>query len=113
MCLAIALSISSCGIDLCDNSLRNEVVSADGAVVASLFERNCGATTPYIQVVSLRFLDEKLEPEKFEDWVFTIRGRPIVKVTWEGPDKLSISYSGTGYSPTLKNKWRRVTIIHK
>ena len=112
VCLVIALFLTYCGNDLCNNSLYNEKVSPDGKITASFFERNCGATTPYVQVVSLRLSNEKFEPEKFDDWVFTIHGRSKIKMKWEEMDKLSISYSGTGDSPTLKNKWNGITISY-
>lgn len=103
---------ASCGKDLCSNSLYDEKVSPDGKITASFFERNCGATTPYVQVVSLRLSNEEFEPEKFDNWVFTIHGRSKIKMTWEETDKLSISYSETGDSPTLKNNWKEITISY-
>jgi hypothetical protein len=110
--LSITLLLSSCGANLCKNSLRYEKISPDGKITASLFERNCGATTPYVQVVSLRLSTDTLELEKFDDWVFSIHGKSNIKIKWEEIDKLSISYSGTGDSPTLKNQWKEIKISY-
>lgn len=110
LCFAIIAFITSCNNDLCNNSLRDEKISPNRKITASFFERNCGATTPYVQVVSLRFSDKKFNPEHFDDWVFTIHGRSKIKINWEETDKLSISYSGTGDIPTFKSRWGSVLL---
>lgn len=92
--------------------MQDEKVSPNGEVTASFFERNCGATTPYIQVVSLRLSDEKFEPENYDDWVFTIHGRSKIRINWEETNRLSISYSGTGDTPTLITKWKGITVYY-
>ncbi len=38
----------------CGNALKKEVSSKDSAYVAGFFEQNCGATTDYTSIVSLR-----------------------------------------------------------
>ena len=81
ICLAIAAMLTvSCNTELCNNSLHDEKISPDGKFTASFFERNCGATTPYVQVISLRLSNNKLDPENFDDWVFTIHGRSKIKM---------------------------------
>ena len=110
LAMLLFVSLTSCDADLCGNNLIREVTSPDRRYIASIFERNCGATTPYIRVVSLRLTDEKFAPEKNDDWVFTIRGQSGVKVLWVSDGELKITYSGTGDQPTQRRKWKDVRV---
>lgn len=112
ICLTIAAMLMVSCKELCNNSLQDEKNSPDGKFTASFFERNCGATTPYVQVISLRLSNKKLDPDNFDDWVFTIHGRSKIKIDWKDIDELSISYSGTGDTPTMINKWGKIKIFY-
>ncbi|MEK6280524.1 MAG: hypothetical protein AABN95_09255 [Acidobacteriota bacterium] len=53
----IVLAASGCAFLLrssCENTVRSEIKSPDGKYVVTLFERNCGATTDFSTIVSLR-----------------------------------------------------------
>jgi len=110
--LLFAIILSSCNSNFCSNNILLEVVSPNSKYVASIFERDCGATTPYVQVVSLRFIGRKFDPKKTGDWVFTIHGKSDVKIYWDGDTKLKILFSATGDSPTQHTKWQDVTISY-
>ena len=111
--LLLGAFLGSCDASLCSNELINEVASPNGKYIASVFERNCGATTPYVRVVSLHSSDAKLAPEDSDDWVFTIHGQSDVKVSWIADDKLKVSYSGTGEQPTRREKkWKGIVIAY-
>lgn len=102
----------SCDASLCSNELINEVISPDRKYVASVFERDCGATVPYIRVVTLRLSNAKFFAEEYDNWVFTIHGQSDVRVSWAATDKLKIAYSGTGDRPTQREKWKNVVISY-
>jgi hypothetical protein len=104
--------VFACSGIFCGNDLVSESISTDGKYVASVFERNCGATTPYVQVVSLRLSNTKLNPENHDDWVFTIHGKSKVELFWENANRLNISYTGTGDKPTERDSWKNVTITY-
>lgn len=106
------LLLVSCDINLCSNDLIDEVTSPSGKYVASTFERNCGATTPYISIVSLRSANTKFTPEDHENWVFKIRGRSSLEVSWVAIDKIKISYSGTGNEATQRMQWREIAVSY-
>lgn len=108
--LLLAAFLVSCDMSLCSNELIEDVASPDGKHIASMFERNCGATTPYVRIVSLRLSDAKFAPDDDSDWVFTIHGQSVVKMLWVADDKLKVSYSATGDKPTRRRKWEGVTI---
>ena len=107
-----AVMVVACGDSLCSNDLISESISPDGKYVASAFERNCGATTPHVQVISLRLSNTRLNPEKHDDWVFTIHGQSKIDLYWESARKLKISYSGTGDNPTQRVSWQDVAISY-
>lgn len=108
----LVILLTSCDAGLCGNELIDEIASPDGKYVASIFERDCGATTPYIRVVSLRLSDTKFAPEDDDNWVFTIHDRSDVKVSWVAVGQLKISYSATSDQPTQREKWRDVLVSY-
>lgn len=50
--VALAVSLSGC-LDLCGNEVKSEVSSPDQRKRAVVFERSCGATTPFSTHVSI------------------------------------------------------------
>jgi len=108
--LFVSLIITSCGIDICDNDLLFEVSSPDKQYIASVFERNCGATTPYMRIVSSRLSNEEFNPNKHDNWVFNINGQSNIEVNWTSSRELHILFSGTGSQVSQKEKWRDVII---
>lgn len=111
--LFLSVALISCGRGSCSNVIVSEAVSPDKKYTATIFERNCGATTPFIQIVSLRFTKSKFNPENYSDWVFTIHGKTAVKLNWEDTNKLIISFAGTGDQPTKHANWREISISYK
>jgi hypothetical protein len=105
--------IASCDISPCDNLLIKNVKSPNGKYTASVFERNCGATTPFIKIVNLHSSTAKVDFDKDNDWVFTIHGQSDVKVSWLLDDKLKVSYTSTGDTPTQREKWNGINITYE
>lgn len=108
------LSITSCGFDLCENTIIRSSKSPDNRFVATVFQRGCGATTPTLSVVSMRNLSSEQDLDKIEDWVFSIEADSGVEVKWLSDDKLNISYMWQGDSPSRKqNIWKEVSIAYQ
>lgn len=107
------LGLSGCDSELCRNDLINEIQSPDGQYVASVFERNCGATTPYLRVVSLRPAASEFEPDNDKDWVFTIHGKPKIRIAWRGNEDLEVEFSKIDDVPTMRETWRNIRIGFK
>jgi hypothetical protein len=57
--------------------------------MATVFERNCGATTDYVTAVSIREAGTAFSGDRWGD-VFRIKGLPRVSVSWAGPRVLVI-----------------------
>lgn len=111
--LFLLFLLAACNRSICSNEIIDEKVSPNGKYIASFFERNCGATTPYVQVISLRPSNKKYNSENYNDWVFTIHGKSDVKMYWEDNYKLQISFSQTSDNPTQRTQWQEITISYK
>jgi hypothetical protein len=97
----------------CGNRILKEVPSPDGAYVATLFERNCGATTSYYRVVSLRSAGSKFEPEIKDDWIVQVEQQPDILLKWGDARHLSIRSDWSDESPSPRASWRDVTILRE
>jgi hypothetical protein len=69
------------------------MLSPDGKMVATLFQRDCGATTSVASIVSLRKNGEKFKDKKSR-WVFVYAGVNQVFFRWVGNASLQIAYTG-------------------
>lgn len=104
--------LTGCGASLCGNEVITELPSPSKSYVATVFERNCGATTPYVRVVALRPFGSKLNAESHEDWIFTTEGQPTVVIKWIDNNTLEIKSSGGGRPGTQRNVWKQVKIAY-
>jgi hypothetical protein len=107
--LVLTMGLAGCGQPLCGNELLSEARSPDGRYVAAVFERNCGATTPYVRIVSLRQAGDEFDSDQDSDWVLTTRNQPNVIAQWDGNAKLRVSSEGTK-DGTRRSQWRDVAI---
>src|SRR4051812_41299549 len=85
------LLIVGCSKDQCGNEVKMEVISPDGKHIATLFERNCGATTRFDQVVTIRNNGSDFSGGDPENFIFTMVDRPRIKIEWNGATNLLIS----------------------
>ena len=99
----------------CSHSILSEAASPDGRYVATVFERNCGAVTPYTRVVSVRHRESQFDGEDDRAWVFVMKDQPTIQVRWSGQRHLSITtegYSRTSREQRLKTAlWEDVEIV--
>ena len=109
--LVLYLFLVSCD-DLCGNELIQEATSPDGDYVASVFERNCGATTQFIRGVSIRSSEDRFDPDDFDRWVFSTRGQPKLEVSWQGEKHLKVTLTGFGDVSRQKTEWDGVSISY-
>lgn len=109
--LAVGFIISGCG-DLCDNTIAEEYPSLDGTYIATAFIRNCGATVPYITVVTIRNSDSQLDMEAHEDWLFTAYDKATVDVKWKSNEVLLVNFSTTDNNAIQEKHWKDVDIFY-
>jgi hypothetical protein len=97
----------------CDNKILEEVTSPDGAYLATLFERNCGATVPYYRVVSLRATGSTFSPDTQDDWIFTVKERPDMLLKWVDARHLLVRSHWSDETPMPRASWKDVTILRE
>lgn len=86
----VCLIIAGCIESKCENVVLKEIISPNGKQVAVLFERSCGATTPFVQVVMIRESGSAFKADDPESFIFTMRGKHEIGIQWEAADHLII-----------------------
>lgn len=90
------------GLDPCANELIQSATSENGELIAEVNIRNCGATTDYVQVVTINdstvlFIDHYSGQK--------------VELEWQGNENLLIRYpNDLNKSDTLKTNYKGVQI---
>jgi hypothetical protein len=101
----------------CSHSILSGASSPDGRYVATVFERNCGAVTPYTRVVSIRRGGIQFDGEDDRAWVFVMKDQPTIKIRWSGQRHLNIAsegYSRTSREQRLKTaRWEDVEVVQE
>lgn len=96
----------------CRNEILNETVSSDGNLTATAFEQNCGATAPFLRIVSVRATNKAFDSEAEKQYVFVVEGQPDLQVAWDGPRHLSVKFGG-GYRVVRQALiWYGVTVAY-
>jgi hypothetical protein len=99
----------------CENVPAREQASPDGQYVATVVERNCGATSDYLTAINVRSQADPFEGDSADD-VFMMWGLPPLEISWSGARQLLVGV------PTLRGKekiyireasWRDVTITYR
>lgn len=101
----------SLGAD-CEDAIKVEMKSPDGKYIATLYERDCGATTDFSTIVNLRAGSAKFNGE--DERVFVIEGRPQVELVWKGNANLQLDCRGCRAEDIFKQEraWKDVTISY-
>jgi Family of unknown function (DUF5412) len=107
--LSLAAWIGS-GSGTCGTEVVQEVVSPQGHLVAAQYERNCGATTDYVNGVAIRRRDQAF---RYEDSaiVYYVEGHGKFDLKWAAEDHLIINERGSRFKD--EERWHNVRITHK
>jgi hypothetical protein len=99
----------------CASSVLSETSSPDGRYISTVFERNCGATSPYLRIVNLRPKGTPLRVENDSSSVFATEGQPNVEVNWTGPRQLVVVTHGYSRVPNEQRlkaaHWKDVAVV--
>jgi hypothetical protein len=68
--LVLTAGLTACMEPQCANEVLLQRTSPDSRFVATLFERDCGATTGMVRVVALQGDGGTFVAERREDWIF-------------------------------------------
>jgi hypothetical protein len=96
----------------CSNEILNEAASSDGKLTATAFERNCGATAPFVRIVCVRATNAAFDGDAEKEYVFVVEGQPELQVAWNGPDHLSVRFGGGGRVVRQALIWYGVTVAY-
>jgi hypothetical protein len=102
---------SNTGCGLCADTVKSEVPSPNGRYIATAFVRDCGATTGYVTMVSLRKTRTLFGYPK-PTRVLSVDGQPDVALVWGSRDTLSVTYEGGVWFTKLES-WRDVRIVYR
>lgn len=89
----IAALQAACMGPTCHDEILSTVPSPDKKHVATVFERNCGATTDYSQIVALHSSDQKFSADSEDRYVLTVSGRSRPAISWADGNELRIVIS--------------------
>lgn len=110
----IGLASSGCAFLLrssCENTVKSEIKSPDGKYIVTLLERNCGATTDFSTIVSLRESSTEFKPDDLG--VFVVKGQTKIDLTWEGNTRLRLQCQNCRADDIFKQErsWKGVEIF--
>jgi hypothetical protein len=99
----------------CGQSIMLEATSPDGKYIATVFERNCGAVTPFVRVVSIRRRESQFNGDDVRTWVFVTKDQPTIQIRWFGEKQLNVGTEGYSRTPTDQRlkmaHWENVEIV--
>jgi hypothetical protein len=72
----------------CEDTIKTEVKSPDGKYVATLYERDCGATTDFSTIVNLRDSSARFKGDDLG--VVILKGQHKLDLVWDGNRKLRL-----------------------
>jgi len=72
----------------CSDALMYKAESPDHALVATAFERDCGATTDFSRIVTIGRPSDNYKEER--NIVFVVKGQHPVNLKWTAPRKLDV-----------------------
>jgi len=95
----------------CGDTVKTEAVSPGGRYVATVFERNCGATADYSTNVSLREAKESFDPSS-QTPVLTVAGQPTIALEWSTETTLAVAVPEAETFKKLES-WRDVRVDYR
>ncbi len=98
-------------LSLCKDTWQPEVTSPDGKYAASVFVRDCGATTSEYTHVVLR-PTSFLSSYRDDNVVFSVKNDPAVGLQWTDPTHLMIDYENQSKTNVIfrAESWRGIQI---
>jgi hypothetical protein len=95
----------------CADTVKNEVASPGGRYIATVLERDCGATTDYSTNLVVRGFKEPLDPSG-QHLVLTVEGRTPIPLEWTSDESLTVVLPSTELF-TKQETWRDVRIVYE
>jgi len=98
---------------MCSYDIVREFPSPDKRHIALVILGNCGATTPFVSLITVTGPDKKIDL-KGDDYFFSNRGENDIEVIWDGNSALIVSYEGyhVGGNYRKRETWRSYSISY-
>jgi hypothetical protein len=112
----VAATLSACKV--CGETIKMEVSSPSATEVASVIERDCGATTDFVTHVNLRHSDKRLAVDGkgtiTQGEVFTFSGRAALELQWQSDTKFQIACDGCPEKYIFKRDqvWNGIELVY-
>ncbi len=110
--LMLLLLIGGCGIikPLCGDQIKTEKASPDLKYTATVYERDCGATTDFSTIVNLRERSTKFNGDELGPVV--IKGQHSINLDWDGNTRLRLQCRDCRPEEIFKQerRWKDVEI---
>jgi hypothetical protein len=96
----------------CEDTVLKEETSPNRRYTVTVFERDCGATTDYSTIVSVRTFKERFDADKGR--IFIVNGREPIVVAWQSETSLTIRCPSCSPEQIFKREkmWKGVTISY-
>jgi hypothetical protein len=107
----LSFSLSGGLLGTCGTEVVQEVVSPQGQFVAAQYERNCGATTDYVNGVALRRRGQSFRYEDSAIVYYVTGHHGKFDLKWAAEDHLIINQRGSMFKDD--DRWHNVRITHK
>lgn len=101
--ILLTLFLTGCD-DACSLKTISGSSSPNGKNIASVFERDCGATTNYVRGVSIKEVDSSGAGEEQGEEIFILEGQAIIELRWVNNSEIVVKSSGTGKTATKELK---------
>jgi hypothetical protein len=117
MCaVVVILSLISqfgCG-GLCNEKVQSQVRSPDGNTIATLYVRDCGATTPFTSFVHLRTSSEQLDTSNSDAIVMHLQGTQEIQLHWKSNSVLEIRCTPCKLADIFRkvDNWKRIAVVY-
>src|SRR5215467_2422222 len=112
--ISTALISNSCGWGLCGEDVTKEMVSPNRRMTATVYQRGCGATTPFVYHINIHPTDERLRSDYYgrvgEKKVFVVGRYGDIDVKWTNDSELQVKCSACGTPSKQESRWNGVTI---
>ncbi len=106
----IVIMLASC--DECTNEVIQSVKSPTNKYIATVYIRDCGATTRFITQVNIRDVAKDFSGDDWNGVVFAADNRAPLSINWEDEGTLKINYDSSTVRILRANySWRNVKVI--
>jgi hypothetical protein len=114
--LTSVLLLSACKaslFDSCDDQITSSINSIDRKFIATAFVRNCGATTDYTSIVSLRESGSSFDGDDDEGIVFVATGQHHLAIQWISSNEVRVICRECTPADIFKQKrlWKGIRVL--